>query len=227
MDIIKSEASWTCKNEFEAIPITDKLNCYRSTGYVNNEVVFVDEGFTFDKEVTVNKDIKKEHWMMLCKKEIVDFNLNTPFGYYGANVSIQKSFVIDNPFTFLCNCPDFDYGSTAIFVDYKIHEGRLMDLYGNYLPQGIVFTDVSFVDNENYDLDAILKVIENHPKVKMLAEGKQAIPWYNASEERNRYLKFMYIPEAEEFDKAVKSGIDLHHFALQQLDLERYRKDLD
>ena len=225
--IKKSEASWECKNVLETIPITDKLNCYRLTKYVNGEVAGVFEGFTYDNNIEVNKGINGKGSMMFCKCEIADFNLNTPFGYYGADYDVQKSFIIEKPFTFLLSCPDYDYGKSAMFIDYRVNEGRLMDLYGNYLPQGIVFSDTRGIDNEDYDLDEILKVIEKHPKVKMLSEGKQEIPWYNRSVERTHYLHFMYIPDAEEYDTAVKSGKDLHSFALRQLDVMKYQKEND
>lgn len=225
MEIMKSEASWECKNVLETIPITNKLNCYRLTKYVNGSIVSVDEGFTYDTKVEVNKEINEKGRMMFCKYDIVDFNLYTPFGFYGADYDVQKEFIIEKPFTFLLSCPNYDYGQTAIFIEYKVNEGRLMNLDGDYLPQGIVFNDITGVDNEYYDLDEILKVIENHPQIKMLADGKQPIPWYNASETCTHYLKFMYIPTQEEFNEAIKSKKDLHHFALERLDLLKYRKE--
>lgn len=225
MDKIKTEASWICKKEFEAIPITDKLSCYRLTEYADGEIVKIEEGFTFDKGFSENRTIKRENSFYFFKNEIAEFEQTVPYGFYSADYDKQKEFIIDNPYTFLENCPDYDYGKTAMFIDYRMNEGRLVDLYGEYLPKAIVFNDISSVDNEDYDIDEILEIIKVHPQVKMLSPAKVAIPWYNASNERTHFLHFMYIPTHEEFNEAVKSGKDLHIFALEKLDVMKYRKE--
>lgn len=224
-DKIKIEASWTCKKELEMIPITDKLNCYRLTEYADGTVVSIEEGFTFDSNFSENRTIKRENSFFFFKNEIVEFELNTPFGFYGADSDKQKEFMIKNPFTFLEKCPDYDYGRIAMFIDYKIMEGRLMDLDGTYLPKAIVFNDINSIDNGNYDLDAVLEIIQVHPQVKMLSSERVSIPWYNATEESTHFLHFMYLPTHEEFNEAVKSGRDLHSFAIEKLGLHKFRKE--
>lgn len=221
--INKSESSWECKRVLEIIPITTEINCYRLTEYVNGKETSVLEGFTRDSKIGVDENVKDEGSMMFCKPEIYDFNRNTPFGYYSADWDVQKSYIIEKPFTFLLSCPNYDYTDKAIFIVYKVNEGRLMDIHGNYLPQGIVFNDISSVDNGTYDLEALLPVLEKHPKVRMLSEGLRAIPYYNATENTTHYIHFMYMPDEEEFDRAVKSKRDLHSYAAEQLNLNKFK----
>lgn len=125
-------------------------------------------------------------------------------------------------------------------VLFDVGSYELTDLDGNYISVP-VFVDYMYsngdMTNQNYDLEEAVKVLNASKKafpVPIVRNGRvvnknaeiyiEEIPYYNATEEENKYIRFFFIPDLDVFDYAQRNrpSMDRVSYMLEKtFDLKR------
>lgn len=96
----------------------------------------------------------------------------------------------------------------------------------NPLPRSIHFDYCNGnLNNEHYDLDEVLKILENRTDVTIDNDKYnspiQNIPYYNASDNKNLYISFTWKPTDEDWNKYVNSSsfgtLDRYEYILKNI----------
>lgn len=71
---------------------------------------------------------------------------------------------------------------------------------GTLIPVGIHFCYMDgLMDNEHYNLDLVLEILSLRDDITWVGQKVKAIPHYNASETRDRFVEFWWTPSLEQY----------------------------
>lgn len=213
---------YQCKKEINAIQIgNSEYYCFSLDKYINGNKVSHSEGFTKNPQITETENIKTENGVYLFKKDVLDVNLNTCGGFYGLDNDKQREYIQSNPYTFMSENPDWE--EDFIVLNYYLYSGDLLKLNGIYCPKAITFSDINIIDNERYDLDKVLEFVKSDKHCILCHNEILDIPWYNRTETSYQYVNFIFRPTEKEYNDARNLKRDLNSYALELLNLDRFR----
>ena len=114
----------------------------------------------------------------------------------------------------------------TVYVLVRTFDISLRDMDENLipLPIGLNYIDGN-LNNKHYDLDKVLEIIKANPSRFVTVDGDDAslikiedIPYYNADENRNKFISCTYLPSDEEYNEFVYGK---HHLRYDKI-LERW-----
>jgi hypothetical protein len=126
--------------------------------------------------------------------------------YNRSNYDLFEKENIDKPYTYIL---ENGYNDSVKLLALYHGNDNLYDLKANLQPKAIYFGYIDArVNNQTYDLNALLKLLKSRSDIVWIdGDDKiKAIPHYNAEEDRNQFLEFIWTPNAEDF-KTVKNAI--------------------
>lgn len=98
-----------------------------------------------------------------------------------------------------------------VYVLVRTYDFTLRDMNEKLISLPITFdyTD-GYLDNEHYDLDKVLEIIKANPSHFVTVNGDDAslikienIPYYNADENKTKFINCKYLPTDEEYNEYV------------------------
>ena len=110
---------------------------------------------------------------------------------------------IFNPFT---KNIKIDKDHTYALIKDKIgYDGTVDDYLGKYHAIGVHMDYINgHITEADYDLAELLTILKNRDDVVFLIEAKiEMIPYYNADEDRNETINFIWYPKEEDYKKCV------------------------
>lgn len=195
----------------EILTVNDGSICaYKNTVYINGKEEHSYEGLCYLKDLLELKDNKGLPGadLTMYKKEVenVFINNNPNNAHFYEKVKPLK---IDNPYTYAENNTDWglysiSYSSNSIY-DHNKEE----------LPKGIYFDYMNgHTSNDEFDLEDMLRRLQEREDIKF-QEGEDKIldiPYYNRERGRDRYLKFIWTPNKEDYDAVKKLNYHSKHY---------------
>lgn len=140
--------------------------------------------------------------------------------------------VIEDAYNFILSNGKVNEDSDYEVVQYGgrfIHRAKTMS--GEFIPQAVHF-DYMYsnggLDNERYDLDEILEVLKDRKDIiwlngkdrlrkgEILLPEVSKIPYYNATEESNKQLDFLWVPSDEDFAKVGVTEKEWKHYEIMK-----------
>ena len=105
--------------------------------------------------------------------------------------------------------------NNKVYVLVRIHDYILRDMDEKLIPLPIALNYIEgCLDNKHYDLDKVLEIIKANPSHFVTMDGDDAslikiedIPYYNADENRNKFISGKYLPTDEEYNEFYYSNI--------------------
>lgn len=97
---------------------------------------------------------------------------------------------------------------------------KIADLNYDFIPIPIHLNYMNGgVDNEKYDLDKLLKKLKENKHVINRENLKITnIPYYNAEEDRDQTIDFLYLLDKEDYQKVAKmSNLSLEYYVLDEI----------
>lgn len=195
--------------ELDWIPLKDGLAAYERKVTTNGELESVAQGIARIEDleksqgevnvgfITVGKE---KCYVSMYPKKIRKIILDTIINY-GDNILLLEEMAIKNPYTLAKENQMEDVELLAInFANYSI-----VTTEGKVIPRAFFFDYMSGIDNETCDLESLLEVLKNRSDVLPPKREEEltisSIPYYNASEERNEQIRFIWAPSEEDMDK--------------------------
>lgn len=128
----------------------------------------------------------------------------------------------DYPYNIDENAADND----KVYILVNSHDYTLRDMDEKLIPLPIALSYIEGrLDNECYDLDKVLEIIKANPSHFVTVDGDDAslikiedIPYYNAYENRDKFISCKYLPTDEEYNEFVYGK---YHFRYNKI-LERW-----
>lgn len=215
---MSKEISYVVKRKIDFIPVIGDVQAYREEVYHEEELVSTVEGLALLQDlekVTGSKPIQKFSKNILPKEQNVPAGLfkkelrtiirTTPMGFDSVFGKIEEC-EISNPYSYVLENGLEDV--EIFFLFYYNHS--VFDFEGNMLPKAIFFDYISgHMDNGHYDLELVFEELKKRNDIDWLtSEPKiESIPYYNASRNRNKCLKFVWMPSDEDFE-TIKHSLD-------------------
>lgn len=102
-------------------------------------------------------------------------------------------------------------GDDMVYVLFCTYDFTLRDMNENLIPLPINLNYIEgYLDNEHYDLDKVLEIIKANPSRFVDVDGGDAslikidnIPYYNADENKTKFIDCKYLPTDEEYNEYV------------------------
>lgn len=104
---------------------------------------------------------------------------------------------------------------------------KIADLFYNFIPLPIHLNYMNgTVDNERYDLEKLLKKLKEDEHVINRENLKITnIPYYNAEEDRNQTIDFLYLLDKEDYQKtATMDNLFSTYYILDKIDQEALKE---
>ena len=114
----------------------------------------------------------------------------------------------------------FPISNDLLLVLWNWGSYKIADLNYDFIPIPIHLNYINGgVDNEKYDLDKLLKKLKEDKHVINRENLKITnIPYYNAEEERNQTIDFLYLFDKEDYQKVAKmSSLSLEYYVLDEI----------
>jgi hypothetical protein len=101
-------------------------------------------------------------------------------------------------------------------IFYAVHDYSLVDVRGRPVPRAMQFDYMAGgIANDRFDLEKVAEVLVEHPEVEILKDRRgsnariSAIPYYNADDDRDEQVQFIWRPSDESWDSMLeKLGFD-------------------
>ena len=108
-------------------------------------------------------------------------------------------------------------GTDMLYVLVRTYDFTIRDMDEKLIPLPISLNYIDGnLDNKYYDLDKVLEIIKANPSRFVTSDGGDAslikisnIPYYNADEDRTKFIDCKYLPTDEEYSEYVYSK---HYF---------------
>ena len=118
-------------------------------------------------------------------------------------------------------------GDDMVYALFCTYDFTLRDMDEKLIPLPINLNYIEgCLDNEHYDLDKVLEIIKANPSRFVTVDGGDAslikidnIPYYNADENKTKFIDCKYLPTDEEYNEFVYRSRDGY--------FSRYNKILD
>ena len=102
-------------------------------------------------------------------------------------------------------------GDDMVYVLVRTYDFTIRDMDEKLIPLPISLNYIAGnLDNKHYDLDKVLEIIKANPSRFVTSGGDDAslikihnIPYYNADEDRTKYIDCKYLPTDEEYSEYV------------------------
>ena len=102
-------------------------------------------------------------------------------------------------------------GTDMLYVLVRTYDFTIRDMDEKLIPLPISLNYIDGnLDNKHYDLDKVLEIIKANPSRFVTSSGDDAslikihnIPYYNADEDRTKYIDCKYLPTDEEYKEYV------------------------
>ena len=102
-------------------------------------------------------------------------------------------------------------GTDMLYVLVRTYDFTIRDMDEKLIPLPISLNYIDGnLDNKHYDLDKVLEIIKANPSRFVTSGGADAslikihnIPYYNADEDRTKYIDCKYLPTDEEYREYV------------------------
>lgn len=129
--------------------------------------------------------------------------------------------------------PDFDefveLGNSweekyEFLINRRFWSGQLFDLEEKEIPRAMIFSYMNgSITNENFLLKKLITFLKTLEQVELLGEKKiEEIPWYNASETRNKHICFKITPTTEDWEKIKGTEIKFGAFTESEKLLQQF-----
>ena len=107
-------------------------------------------------------------------------------------------------------------GTDMVYVLVRTYDFTLRDMDEKLIPLPINLNYIDgCLDNEHYDLDKVLEIIKANPSRFVNVDGGDAslikienFPYYNAGENKTKFIDCKYLPTDEEYNEFVYRGRD-------------------
>ena len=107
-------------------------------------------------------------------------------------------------------------GTDMVYVLVRTYDFTLRDMDEKLIPLPINLNYIDgCLDNEHYNLDKVLEIIKANPSRFVNVDGGDAslikienFPYYNAGENKTKFIDCKYLPTAEEYNEFVYRGRD-------------------
>ena len=117
-------------------------------------------------------------------------------------------------------------GDDILYVLVRTYDFTIRDMDEKLIPLPIALNYIEgCLDNKHYDLDKVLGIIKANSSHFATMDGDDAslikiedIPYYNADENRNKFISCKYLPTDEEYNEFVYGK---YHFRYDKI-LERW-----
>lgn len=126
--------------------------------------------------------------------------------------------------------------TSANIVFFSSYDHAIVDLRGRPVPAAMRFDYMNGdITNELYDLDALAEVLSDNPEIEILGGGSgrmnrlvTSIPYYNASEDRDEQVQFIWRPTEESWSALLDAfGFDPSEPRHLRLKPEMLVRDVD
>ena len=153
---------------------------------------------TVPQRIIIPDDSKKEpYFVMLIPTEDLE--------------KLKKGVVHFSNYDFPYSVDENTSGIDMVYVLVRTYDFTLRDMDEKLIPLPITLNYMEgHLDNENYDLDKVLEIIKANPSHFVTVNGDDAslikidrIPYYNADENRNKFINCKYLPTDEEYNEYV------------------------
>ena len=150
------------------------------------------------QNIIIPNDSKKEpYFVMLIPTEDLEKLKNGVIDFADYNF----------PYSVHENVNDTD----MVYVLVRTYDFTLRDMNEKLIPLPITLNYIDgHLDNENYDLDKVLEIIKANPSRFVDVDGDDAslieiddIPYYNADDNRTKFINCKYLPTEEEYNEYV------------------------
>lgn len=113
-------------------------------------------------------------------------------------------------------------GDDMVYVLVRTYDFTIRDMDEKLIPLPISLNYIDgSLDNKHYDLDKVLEIIKSNPSRFVTSDGGDAslieiknIPYYNADEDRNKFIDCKYLPTDEEYSEYVYGK---HYFRYEKI----------
>lgn len=121
----------------------------------------------------------------------------------------------------------FPISNDYMLVLWNWKSYKIADLFYNFIPLPIHLNYMNgTVDNERYDLEKLLKKLKEDEHVINRENLKITnIPYYNAEEDRNQTIDFLYLLDKEDYQKtATMDNLFSTYYILDKIDQEALKE---
>lgn len=121
----------------------------------------------------------------------------------------------------------FPISNDYMLVLWNWKSYKIADLFYNFIPLPIHLNYMNgTVDNERYDLEKLLKKLKEDEHVINRDNLKITnIPYYNAEEDRNQTIDFLYLLDKEDYQKtATMDNLFSTYYILDKIDQEALKE---
>ena len=113
-------------------------------------------------------------------------------------------------------------GTAMLYVIGRTYDFTIRDMDEKFIPLPISLNYIDGnLDNKHYDLDKVLEIIKANPSRFVTSDGGDAslikisnIPYYNADDDRTKFIDCKYLPTAEEYSEYVYGK---HYFRYEKI----------
>lgn len=113
-------------------------------------------------------------------------------------------------------------GTDMLYVLVRTYDFTIRDMDEKLIPLPISLNYIDGnLDNKHYDLDMVLEIIKSNPSRFVTSGGGDAslikihnIPYYNADDDRTKYIDCKYLPTDEEYCEYVYGK---HYFRYERI----------
>ena len=113
-------------------------------------------------------------------------------------------------------------GDDMVYVLIRTYDFTIRDMDEKLIPLPISLNYIDgSLDNKHYDLDKVLEIIKANPSRFVTSDGGDAslikicdIPYYNADEDRTKFIDCKYLPSDEEYSEYVYGK---HYFRYEKI----------
>ena len=124
-------------------------------------------------------------------------------------------------------------GDDMVYVLVRTYDFTMRDMDEKLIPLPISLNYIDGnLDNKHYDLDKVLEVIKDNPSRFVTSDGGDAnlikihnIPYYNADEDRTKFIDCKYLPTDEEYSEYVYGKHYLRYDKIVDKWFSKYKKE--
>lgn len=132
-------------------------------------------------------------------------------------------------YNFLYSVDENSAGADMTYVLVRNYDYTLRDMDEKLIPLPITLNYIDGnLDNEYYDLDKVLEIIKANPSRFVTVDGGDAslikienIPYYNADDNKTKFIDCKYLPTDEEYNEYVYRDGD-SYFSLYNKILDKW-----
>ena len=135
---------------------------------------------------------------------------------------------------------DFSFGvedntdTDMVYVLVRTYDFSMRDMDEKLIPLPISLNYIDGnLDNKHYDLDKVLEVIKDNPSRFVTSDGGDAnlikihnIPYYNADEDRTKFIDCKYLPTDEEYSEYFYGKHYLRYDKIVDKWFSKYKKEV-